>query len=273
MHPPTMALLLGLAAVTSAVSARAADEAPSPPVKIEEFLKPGETLAFRLSWGLISHAGETRIQTLLIEPGEQRHLKVRVTTRSRGVVNAIYPISNDTTSVFDLDTGRPLRLDIGGKEGDREIRANTVYDYENRQIVHTDEVRVHRSATLPMPDEPIYDLMVTVMQLREWRLKPGETRRVRCLANHEIYDLEVTATQVRSIRTPAGRFSAVEIVPRQLGEPKGFFRKGGSMHFWISQEDRPQLVRMDFRTKAGTITSSLVSVAELGAPDDADPGP
>jgi hypothetical protein len=46
----------------------------------------------------------------------------------------------------------------------------------------------------------------------------------------------------------------------QLGELKGYFRKGGTMKFWLSTGENPQIVQIDLDTKIGTIRSKLASV-------------
>jgi hypothetical protein len=254
-------IALFLAAACASGVASAADE-PPPTMKPAEFLRPGEALVFNLTWGFIS-AGETRLETVPLDLPEGPRLRVDVRTRSKGIADAIYPLRNDSTCLIDLGTGRTLMIEVEGKEGKKPVRKRTVFDYEKGEVVHTDEVKPSRSGTAKLPDGPVYDLMVTVMQVRSWNMQPGEKRRVLCVVEDDIYDLELTAGRAQKIKTPAGTFEAVDIEPKQIGELKGIFRKGGSMRYWISRGDKPQIVRMDFKANFGTFTASLASVGTV----------
>jgi hypothetical protein len=257
--------LLTFAALVLALPLAAAQDAStSSPMSASDplsFLRPGEKLVFKLGWGLVSSAGETTIETFRRETPEDP-ARVRVLTESRGIVKTFYPLENDSTCYIDPETGRPQRIEITGRDGKRETKSTTIFDYEAGEVRHTDDIRPHRSGTAELPDEPVYDIMVTMLQVREWNLKPGDVRRVKIAFDDDIYDIELAAIEEDRVRTPAGRFDAILVQPRQLGEPKGFFAKGGSMKFWISRGDDPQIVRMDFRVKVGTISSTLVEVQE-----------
>lgn len=232
--------------------------------ELPKFLRAGETIVLRLGWGIFGNAGETRIETSAEKTPEGPRLRVRVTTRSRGIVDAIYPLKSESELLIDPARARTLRIETRGREGKRETHATTVFDYETGKIIHTDHVRTNKSGTTDMPPDPVYDLMVTMMQVRTWNLEPGQSREVTCAFEDEFYTFELKALQVDRIKTPAGTFDAVEIEPKQKGELKGFFRRGGSMRFWISRGPEPQIVRMDVKTKAGTITGVLLEVEEKG---------
>ena len=235
---------------------RAADSVATPPPPAA-FLRPGEVLELRMSYGIFGNAGTTRIETTREELEGLPQYRIKVTTRSRGVVDAIYPVTNDSESLLDFTTGRPLQIHIEGKAGSRPEKTTTVFDYTKGEVVHTDLVRPAKNTTAALPPEPAYDLMVAMLQARAWGLKPGESRRVLCANNADFYLIELTAVADERISTPAGEFDTVVLVPKQLGELKGFFKRGGSMKVWISKGEHPQLVRLDTRAKFGTVTAVL----------------
>jgi hypothetical protein len=239
-------------------------------VKPDQFLRPGETLAFNLNWGILA-AGETHLETTTIDTPDGPRLRVDVRTRSKGLAETIYPLRNDSITLIDLASGRTLSIEIEGKEGKKTVRKKTVFDYEKGEVIHTDEVKPHRSGRTKLPESPVYDLMVTVMQVRIWNMQPGEKRRVLCVVEDDIYDLELSAGRVQKIKTPAGTFEAIEVEPKQIGELKGIFRKGGSMRYWISRSEAPQIVRMEFKAGFGTFTASLASATVPPPPSDAHP--
>lgn len=247
-----------------ALRATAAD-APAP-AATAGFLRPGEVLEFRLGWGIFGNSGTTRISTHPVTVEEQPRLRVRVVTKSRGFADSVYPITNDSESLLEPATGRPLAIKVAGKAGKRDTNAQTVFDYVKNEVRHTDTVRPGRSGNAPLPPEPAYDLMVAMLKTREWNLKVGESRQVLISNEDEFFTIEVTALEETKVKTPAGKFDAVVLEPKQLGELKGFFKKGGGLKIWVSRGEHPQVVRFDTKTKAGTITATLVKESIEPAP-------
>jgi hypothetical protein len=221
------------------------------------FLRPGELLVFKVSWGLLSNIGETRIGRVEEESGGSRRFRIKISTKSRGLHNAIYPVVNDSESLIDRSTGKPLQITVEGKSGSRPTKTMTQFDYAAGKLVHTDYLRPHRNGIAELPDEPAYDLMVAMLQSREWNLQPGDTREVLTAFEDEFYYITLTAHRREKVKTGDGTFEAVMIEPTQIGEPKGFFKRGGSMRYWISDGPNPQVVKMVFKTKAGTLTAVL----------------
>ena len=221
------------------------------------FIRPGEVIALRMTYGLLGTAGTTTIETFAEPSPDGPRYRIHITTKSRGLVDTLYPIANDSESVLDAASGRPLTLKTKGKNGRRLTEKTTTFDYAQGLVVHVNTIRPQHNATVALPAEPAYDLMVALMQARDWRLKPGESRRVQCVNDEEFFTIEVAATGEERIKTQAGTFDTVILEPRQVGELTGFFKKGGALKVWISKGDRPQIVRLDTKTKIGTIVATL----------------
>ncbi len=238
-----------------------------------DFIRPGEVLELRMTYGILGTAGTTRIETTEETTDAGRQFRIKVATHSRGLVDTIYPIVNDSESVLDATTGRPLAVTIRGRSGKRLTEKTTTFDYEKGEAVHLNTIRPHHNATVPLPAEPAYDLMVAMMQAREWNLRPGDSRRVLCVNDEDFFTIEVTALKDERVKTPAGTFDAVVLEPTQVaGKPASFFRKGGSLKVWISKGERPQIVRLDTRMKFGTIVAVLTrDEVARAAPPPADP--
>ncbi len=242
-------------------AAEAAPSAPSatpdaPPAPVG-FIRPGETIELRMSYGILGTAGTTTIETFTEQDPAGPRYRIHVTTRSSGLVDSVYPVANDSESVLDAATGRPLTITTKGRSGKRLTEKTTTFDYAQGRAVHVNAIRPQHNATVALPSAPAYDLMVAVMQARDWRLKPGESRRVQCVNDEDFFTIEVTALAEERIKVPAGTFDAVVLEPRQVGELTGFFKKGGALKVWISKGDRPQIIRLDTKTKIGTIVAVL----------------
>ncbi len=261
-----LAIVAGLAAdepTPPAAAEPAADAPAQPPAPVVPatapvgFIRPGETIGLRMSYGILGTAGTTTIETFAEQSPAGPCYRIHVTTHSSGLIDTVYPIVNDSESVLDAATGRPLTLKTKGKNGRRLTEKTTTFDYEKGQAVHVNIVRPKYNTTVPLPPDPAYDLMVAMLQAREWRLKPGESRRVQCVNDEEFFTIEVTALAEETIKTPLGTFDTVQLEPKLAVGTTSFFAKGGAMKIWISKGDRPQIIRLDTKTKFGTIVAVL----------------
>lgn len=271
---PLLVFLAGLVGCTHAAETTApgapAEPAPAGPDAAATFLRPDEALEFRLGWGIFGNSGTTRIETTKVTVDGAARLKVHVVTKSRGFVDDLYPVANDSESLLDPADGRPLAIKVTGKAGKRDTKTETIFDYTKNEVRHTDTIRPGRSGTAVLPAEPAYDLMVAMLKTRAWNLKVGESRQVQISNEDEFFTIEVKAIEETKVKTPAGRFDAVVLEPKQLGELKGFFKKGGGLKIWVSKGDVPQVVRFDTKTKAGTISASLVKAGKVEAAETAE---
>lgn len=267
---PSLVLAAAFSAslLTAPASAEPPRELTADDIEVSEvasFLRPSEEITLSLSWGIIT-AGQTRLITTLFESEEGPRFRVRVISESKGIVDTLYPIRNDSESIIDPATGRPLVINISGTNGKDTTSATTTYDYDAGKVIHTDHIREHRSGSAKLPDEPIFDIMVTMMRVRDWGIKPGEVRTVKASFEDDVYELQVNALREEKVKTRAGTFNAVKMEVTQLGELKGFFENGGKMWYWISTGPNPQIVRMDMKMKVGTIKGVLRSVRKVKDP-------
>ena len=221
------------------------------------YIHPGEVIELRMSYGILGTAGNTRIETRAEPSPTGLHYRIRVFTQSRGLVDALYPVTNDSASILDAATGRPLSLTTKGSSGHSLTEKTTTFDYEKAQAVYVNTFRPKSNTTVPLPAEPAYDLMVAMLQARDWRLKPGESRRVQCVNDEEFFTIEVTAIAEEKVKTPNGTYEAVVLEPKLVVGSTSFFQKGGTLKIWISKGDRPQIVRIDTKTQIGTVVAVL----------------
>jgi hypothetical protein len=201
-----------------------------------------------------------RIETIREETPEGPRIRIVVKTETQGLVDTFYSLNNLVVSIIDGDTGRSLQIATTGNDGKRKTDEVTVFDYAAGKVVHTDRVRTDRSGTLTLPEEPVYDLTVTMLGARVWGLKVGESKEVIAPFGDEFYDLRVTALREERVKTPSGTYDTIVLEPKMIGELKGLFKKGGGFRFYISKGPKPQFVRMDIKSPWGTFVGSLEKV-------------
>ncbi len=228
----------------------------SAPAQQRPVLQPGESFAYRVGWGLFYGAGEIKIAADL-PAGQPGRLRVRTTTRTRGLAHSIYEFEAAAESIFDLATGRLLFISEKSSAETKHTETRRTFDYQEHSFRYTDTLRPERSRALPLPSGEPLDLITSLLQTRTWNLPLGGHRDVLAVFDDELYELTVYAERYEEITTSLGTFNTLVLVPRmEKGPPKGMFKRGSTVRVWISQDERhlPVRFKVDFKFGAGTAT-------------------
>jgi hypothetical protein len=224
-------------------------------------LGEGESLVYRVGWGIIFGAGEIRIAASEAPPENGRlRLLVTTTTTTRGLARIIFPFQARADALFDVPTGRLLTTTESSKSDRKETKDTVTFDYAKSLASYVDQLNPQRTTTLPMPAGEPLDLIMSLVQTRAWNLKPGETRDVLVLFDDEFYELTIHAERYEQLDTALGSFNTLVLVPRmEKTPPKGMFKRGSGVRVWISQDERRLPVKFQVEFKFGSGVATLVS--------------
>lgn len=241
----TIVLLLACCSILASLPAAA------PPVRA------GEQFAFRVSWGLFAHAGDITITADRQEVGDTPYTRVVTETSTRGLIRALYPFDGRVESLFNPQDGRLIAAFAETHTRRRQTRVRIEFDYTDGVARYVDELRPERTTTLALPEGRPMDLITSLIETRFWDIRPGDRRPVVVLFDDEFYDLTIWAEEVERVSTAQGRAPALKLVPRMEENPKGMFRRGGSVRVWLAQDDARLPLRLEVSVKVGTATAVL----------------
>ncbi|MES1166703.1 MAG: DUF3108 domain-containing protein [Pseudomonadota bacterium] len=221
-------------------------------------LGDGESLTYRVGWGLFFGAGEIRIAGKAAPPeAGQPRLDVTTTTSTRGLARVLFTFDARADAIFDLQSGRLLSTTEASKSDTKKTKNSVVFDYKKATASYVNEINPDKTTTLPMPAGEPLDLIMSLIQTRTWNLKPGETRDALVIFDDEFYELTIHAEGYEEVRTPLGTFNTLVLVPRMdKTPPKGMFKRGSGVRVWISQDERrlPVKFLVDFKFGSGVAT-------------------
>ncbi len=215
-------------------------------------LGDGETLKYRVRWGLFAGAGEIVVQARESETAGLPQINVATRTSTRGFVRSLYVFDGDGECIFDGRDGRLLAIKAASHTSKKSTRSMAVFDHPNQTVQYVDYIRPERNAELPMPEGNPMDLITCLVQTRNWDLKPGDRSPATVMFERDFYDLTVIAERYEKVRTPMGEFDTLLLVPVMEREPKGMFKRGGQVRVWISQDDLRLPVKFEVSMKVGT---------------------
>jgi hypothetical protein len=219
--------------------------------------KDGERFSFRVSWGLFGHAGEITIAARAEQSAGLSQLRVTTDTTTKGFVRKLYSFDGQAESVFDSTDGRMLAATASTSSKKRKTKAMAVFDYTSANVRYEDLLRPHRSTNIPLPPGQPMDLITSLIEARAWDLKVGDRRPTTVMFDDEFYELTLVAERIEQVETPTGKYTALIVVPVMEKNPKGMFKRGGTVRVWISQDEKRLPVKLEVSLKYGTGTAWL----------------
>ncbi len=222
-----------------------------------ELLKSGESLTYRVGWGLLGHVGDMTISGREETIDGRPHLRISTTSATRGFVRMLYSFNGDASTLFETGDGRLLSATAKTRSSKKPTHASIAFDYARREAAYVDHLNPNRSRTQPIPPGHPVDLMTALIQTRAWSLSPGQSREALVLFDDEFYSLQITAEREETISTPDGPRQTLLLIPRMIGKPKGMFRRGGEIRVWVSADEQRLPLRFEVKLKVGTAYAVL----------------
>jgi hypothetical protein len=223
-------------------------------------LRDGESLLYRVSWGIFLHAGDIRVSARR-EVAEGRPVfRITMVTSSRGMLRGFYPYDDRAEAVIDEATGRIVSAHDVGTADDKTLSdTETLFDYTKRVATHTDKARPNRNHEFAIPEGDPVDLLSALVQTREWQAQPGDKRAIVIYVGNDLYAVTLYAEGYEQVSTPQGEQRTLRLVPRMdTTEPRGIFKRGGEIKVWVSQDGNRQPVKMQLKLKFGTAKLTLM---------------
>jgi len=219
----------------------------------------GEALTFRVAWGIFGSAGEIKINAAHETNDGKPFLAVTTTTATRGVLSRLFPFQAQGESVYDLRTKQLTVHTESSASNKKKTNIALEFDHAQSMLRFTDFMNSANNRTFPLPPGNPSDLISSLVKTRHWNLKPGEKRDMNVMFEEELYELTIYALKYEKIKTPLGTFKTIVYEPRmERTAPKGMFKRGSSVHVWISQDGQRLPVRFEVEFKFGAGIATLI---------------
>ncbi|MFA6290025.1 MAG: DUF3108 domain-containing protein [Opitutaceae bacterium] len=229
-------------------------------------LRPGESYQFKVSWGPFWGAGQITLAAAKNTKDGADRMRITTRTSSQGVIRVLFPFDGVGVFLFDEHAGRLMEARATTQARSDKTSASIQFDYTKAEAVYTDHLKPKRSATIPVPEGQFSDFVTTLVQARRWNISPGQSREVQVLFDNEFYHLNITAERIEKISTADGKKSALLLIPRMVGKPKGMFRKGGEVRVWIADDATRLPLRFEVKLQVGTAVALLTAHTEPESP-------
>jgi hypothetical protein len=173
-------------------------------------LDPGEAMAFEVRLGGVL-AGDAQLAVGQIgERDGHRAIVVKSRAATAGVAALVKSISDETTTVIDADTGRPLQLDTTAVVDGTTTTAHAEFTASAANVTYSKQgdTRVRRYR-VNFAGQTAYDTHSAMAQLRGWHAHPGATRTVYVVGGKRLWRVDMKFAGIESIGSSMGNRRAV----------------------------------------------------------------
>jgi hypothetical protein len=231
----------------------------------------GEVLNFKMTYGMFTVGrGSTQIHPEYFEMNGRKCYKVDVHGRTVGVVDWVADVDDYWGAYIDTAALVPHQFIRRIREGRYKKDEWTNFDHENQKI----EVKVLDNKTGQMKEPQYYDAPRNVrdmiggfLYLRTLdlsRTKPGDTLVIKGFFEDTFYSLPVIYRGKDVVKTKAGKFRAIKIVPVM---PKNkVFDGENSVTAWFSDDRNRIPLKISAEMFIGSAGVELTSYSGLRNP-------
>lgn len=229
----------------------------------------GEELQFRLNYGFVT-AGKAviRVDNHLYKINESPCYRMSVHGWSTGMFSLGFKIKDLWLSYIDTTRFVPLKSLRNIEEGNYILHEETFYDYEQK-LAHVYQKHPDREKQIHVVTVPGYvqDIVSGFYELRRInfnKLTIGDTINVKAFFEKENYDFKVRYMGKGTVKTDAGRFKAIKIVP--VMPKNALFDGKESIRAWISDDKNKIPLLAEAEMFVGTVKLQLTDYKGLAHP-------
>lgn len=261
-HAGANGIALFFACASLAFSEGVPPSAATTPVAPLVGLGNGETLTYSVRWGFIPSVGRIKITADYLGEGADAVVRVTTTTATWGLARGLFPFDARGESVYSARSGLLLSISEWSSYQNKQVKDDIVFDYGKMTATFTDSIHPEKSHEILMPSGDPSDLILALIQTRNWNLDPGLKRDALVIFKDQFYQLTIRReAEPDYVFSSLGLFKSTVLVPRmEKTPPMGMFKNGSTVRVWIETNDARRLpVRFEVGFKFGTGTATLIN--------------
>ncbi len=173
-------------------------------------LNPGETMAFEVRLGGIL-AGEAALAVGALGEFEgKKAVVVKSRANTAGAAALIKRITDEATTVIDMESGRPLQLETFVEQGSKTTTAQAKFTGTIADVTYkrSDDPTPH-NYKINFGAQTVHDTHSAMAQIRGWRPAPGTTRSVFVVGGRRLWRVDVKYIGSETIGSELGNRRAI----------------------------------------------------------------
>ncbi len=225
-------------------------------------LSPGETMAFEVRIGGVL-AGEAALAVGEIGEFEgKRAIVVKSRANTAGAAALLKRISDEATTVIELETGRPVQLDTLVEHGTRKTTAHAVFAGNVVDVTYKrSDQEKEQTFKINFGTQLVHDSHTAMAQIRGWKAAPGSTRQVYVVGGRRLWRVDVKVLGSETIGTAEGNRRAIKFEGSSYRARPNFTVETGkairTFTVWLSDDADRVPLKVVAKTELGDVTVDL----------------
>lgn len=237
--------------------------APGQRRPLKDPFRVGEKVVHDVSYFKVS-AGQLTLEVgPFVEVNHRKSYNFITSIQSNRTFSTFYSVDDYSKTYVDYEELIPHVFTLHVKESGQLREASSYFDSSTLQAKFWEkkftEKNGHEEKKLEWEilkySQNVYSAAY-YMRIFQWKV--GKEHAFRIADDGENIIFRGKAIRAEKIKTEAGEFNALVIKPEI--EVKGLFKPMGDIFFWLSDDDRKYLLRVESKIKIGTLVTEAVEI-------------
>ncbi len=260
------ALLIALVAGCAGAEATTLSAQPAVPGGRELGLHPGETMAYdvQLAGILVGEAQLAVGEIGIIDGKKAIVVKSRAATAGAGAL--VKQISDEATTVIDVETGHPLQVDTVVITSGKKITASAKFSGRVATVTYQRSEEAKPVTTrVDFRTAALHDMHTAMAAMRGWRGTPGEVRTVHIIGGRRLWKIDMKYVGEETIGSAVGNRRAIVLEGTSFRARRDLTAEPGkatrTFRVWLSDDADRVPLRCSAKTELGDIVMELTEYA------------
>lgn len=256
-----------LAVVAGCAGAEATTLAPQEPTPVingrELGLHPGETMAYEVQLaGVLVGEAQLAVGEIGTVEGKQA-IVVKSRAATAGAAALVKQLVDESTTVIDVETGHPLKVDMLVVNGKKKVTADVRFAGRIATVTYRrSEAARPQTFRFDFRTVPFHDMHTAMAAIRGWRASPGAIRTVHIIGGRRLWKIDMKYVGEETIGSAVGNrrtivlegtsYRARRDLSAEPGKPQRTFR------VWLSDDADRVPIKCSAKTELGDIVMDLI---------------
>jgi hypothetical protein len=200
-------LLVGCAGAEATTLTPVAPQSAAP--HLELGYHPGETMTYEVQLaGVLVGEAQLAVGEIGAVDGKPA-LVVKSRAATAGAAALIKKMVDESTTVIDVATGRPMQVDTLVINGDKQTTANAKFTGQTAEVTYQFSGKPPQTLKLDFKTEVVLDMHTAMAALRGWRAVPGATKSVFIIGGRRLWRIDLRYVGEDTVGSKVGNRRAI----------------------------------------------------------------
>jgi hypothetical protein len=223
---------------------------------------PGETMAYEVQLaGVLVGEAQLAVGAIGNIDGKSA-LVVKSRAATAGAAAIVKKMVDESTTVIDVATGKPMQVDTLVVNGDRTTTVSATFTGTVADIKFQRSGEKLHTSKIDFKAEAVHDMHSAMAQLRGWRATPGVTKSVYIIGGRRLWRIDLKYVGEETIGAKSGNRRAVVLEGMSFRAKRDLTiesnKPSRSFRVWLSDDADRVPLKCSAKTELGDIVMELV---------------